>query len=72
MTHRQTVFDPGLTHTPIKPFLIYPEDWEKMLELCAKIENGYDHEVAHAAHQLADLVKAIIEDEKFGEERQGE
>lgn len=43
----------------LKPFSTYPEDRDNMLALCAKAADSDDA----SAIELADLVKAILEDE---------
>lgn len=48
-----------------KPFSTYPEDHKKLLSLAAAILSESDDEVAI---ELADLVKAIIEDEAYAED----
>lgn len=49
-----------------KPFSTYPEDREKLLKLCEKIEKSYSDDPTYidAADALADLVKAILTDEE--------
>lgn len=46
----------------VKPLSTYPEDRDKMLTLCAAVEKSCDD--ANAI-ELADLVKAILQDEAF-------
>lgn len=50
----------------MKPFSTYPEDREKLLALSREIDSGrlHDWEVLEKAYVLADLVKAILEDEE--------
>lgn len=59
-----------MTKTPAKPFSTYPEDREKLLELARLIEkpNTDVETTLEAAYKLADLVKAILEDEALSEE----
>ncbi|WP_158809623.1 hypothetical protein [Beijerinckia sp. L45] len=54
---------------PARPFSTYPEDHEKMLALCTTVlERHVDADKsARAASKLADLVKAILEDEQAAE-----
>jgi len=49
----------------MKPFSTYPEDRQKMLALAATIEgkSTLDEDYVKAADELADLVKAILDDE---------
>lgn len=49
----------------MKPFSAYPEDRAKMLGLCAAVlkPSVYAEDSESAAIELADLVKAILEDE---------
>lgn len=48
----------------MKPFSTYPEDRAKLLALCTKVENARaGDEIEDAADELADLVRAILEDE---------
>lgn len=48
-----------------KPFSSYPEDREKLLKLAATVEttDAESQEYCDAADALADMVKAILEDE---------
>jgi hypothetical protein len=57
----------------MKPFSTYPEDRAKMLELCKIIEGSYSKSdrLENAAVELADLVKAILEDEQVAIEAGG-
>lgn len=47
----------------MKPFSTYPEDREKLLDLCDKVENAVGADLEDAADELADLVRAILLDE---------
>lgn len=48
----------------MKPFSTYPEDRQTLLDLCAKVEGTTDaDDFESAAYELADLVRAILEDE---------
>ncbi|WP_156912316.1 hypothetical protein [Roseibium algicola] len=48
----------------MKPFSTYPEDRQKLLELCETIEHASTDDAAmQAALELADLVRAILTDE---------
>jgi len=56
----------------MKPFSTYPEDREKLLALARRIDAEPLHdefdahwEFVRTAYQLADLVKAILEDEQL-------
>ncbi|MBY5484413.1 hypothetical protein E0H36_08465 [Rhizobium leguminosarum bv. viciae] len=51
----------------MKPFSAYPEDRAKLLELAATVLK--DEDASKEACILADLVKAILEDEQWGLDR---
>ena len=56
--------------TPIPPFSTYQECREEMLKLAAEVENSTDpDDFNSAANRLADLVSAILKDEKYAEEK---
>lgn len=45
------------------PFSTYPEDREKLMALCRKVQSETGEALEDAADALADLVSAILEDE---------
>jgi hypothetical protein len=51
----------------MKPFSAYPEDRAKLLDLAAAVLK--DEKASTEACVLADLVKAILEDEQWGLDR---
>ena len=58
----------------MKPFSTYPEDRQKMIDLCKVIEDPKTsiYNFDKAAIELADIVKAILEDEQVAIEASGE
>lgn len=51
----------------MKPFSTYPEDREQLLRLAREIDAGVDFDdekIQSKIYTLADLVKAILEDEE--------
>jgi hypothetical protein len=52
----------------IKPLSTYPEARDELLKLCKGVEDGNsDRQIIEAGSALAEQVKAILEDEAFGE-----
>jgi hypothetical protein len=48
-----------------KPFSTYPEDRARLLRLCAQVEKATAiDDAAEAGAELANLVRAILEDEQ--------
>jgi hypothetical protein len=48
----------------MQPFSTYPEDRARLLSLAERVENTNLADEPDCAYELADLVKAILEDEE--------